>query len=674
MKFSFLIPSKDRLDLLKLAVASIREQPDLDYEIVIVDNCSRDDYTGYVRGLNDARVVFKRQASPVSVTQNWQDSLALATGEYVLMLGDDDALAPDFTREITKHLENGQPDVIYVAAYHYCYPNVIPGHEAGYLASVLNSEFLQPGGEPFFLDRGYAAELAISNLDFRHRFGLNAQHYVLKASFIAQFRAQGGLYQSPYPDTYSSVAIFLHAESILVIQKELVIIGISPKSFGAYYFSGRHDDGYVFLDNLGVTPEIRDSLQPVILPGDRNDTNWLIAAEAVRQAFPDRLGDRVNIERYRTLQMIAVLRTSGGSKTPSPIVEELRIRLSPSERMTFKALEAAVRSATASGAEARARLFTSMSEALEQYHPAKVSFVDIGPHATVADALVALRTPSRGGQPDDAVAEPTSAVPEQATVSQAVPNIEDLQTANTELRGILHRQQAVSRLAGAAGSRFEPPALSTEQQVLVDNFVRFVYSIPDKNYARTYFCSWMGYEMFKWPTDVWSYQEIVSSIRPDVIIETGTYRGGSALFLASLCDLLNHGEVVTVDVDTTYISSRPQHPRVTYLNGSSTSPEIVSEISRIVAGRSVVVILDSDHRRDHVLEEMRLYHKFVQPGSYLIVEDTLVNGHPAFPEFGPGPWEAIEEFMRENEEFVIDRSSEKVFLSQNPGGYLRRKD
>jgi cephalosporin hydroxylase len=88
---------------------------------------------------------------------------------------------------------------------------------------------------------------------------------------------------------------------------------------------------------------------------------------------------------------------------------------------------------------------------------------------------------------------------------------------------------------------------------------------------------------------------------------------------------------------------------------------------------TVVVILDSNHARAHVAEELRLYHGMVTPGSYLIVEDTNINGHPVLRDHGPGPMEAVEEFLSGRDDFFADTSREKFFLSFNPGGYLRRR-
>ncbi len=86
----------------------------------------------------------------------------------------------------------------------------------------------------------------------------------------------------------------------------------------------------------------------------------------------------------------------------------------------------------------------------------------------------------------------------------------------------------------------------------------------------------------------------------------------------------------------------------------------------------MMVVLDSDHSRDHVRAELEALAPLVTVGSYLVVEDTNINGHPVLPEFGPGPWEALQEFMEGNEEFEVDRGAEKFYVTMNPGGYLRR--
>ncbi len=205
---------------------------------------------------------------------------------------------------------------------------------------------------------------------------------------------------------------------------------------------------------------------------------------------------------------------------------------------------------------------------------------------------------------------------------------------------------------------------------IVDQFHRLYYDrqFTDQSWGNT---TWFGVHALKCPLDMWVYQEILFERRPDLIIECGTAAGGSALYLANLCDLLNRGRVVSIDIEANV--HRPLHPRITYLTGSSTSPDIVDKIAACARGLDhVMVILDSDHRRGHVLEELKLYNRFVTPGDYLIAEDTNINGHPAHADFGPGPMEAVRDFLKENVSFEIDRRREKFMLSFNPGGYLRR--
>jgi cephalosporin hydroxylase len=204
-------------------------------------------------------------------------------------------------------------------------------------------------------------------------------------------------------------------------------------------------------------------------------------------------------------------------------------------------------------------------------------------------------------------------------------------------------------------------------QATVDAFHRLYYAQLERTWTQTY---WMGTVVLKCPLDLWIYQEILHEVRPDLVVEAGTYKGGSALFLAGICDLVGHGEVVTIDVDS--LPDRPFHPRLHYLTGSSVAPEILREVADRARAKSVLVILDSDHSYAHVLEELRCYRQVVTPGSYLIVEDTCINGHPLLPDFGPGPMEAVAEFLREAPEYSVDTSREKLYLTFNPCGFLRR--
>ena len=138
---------------------------------------------------------------------------------------------------------------------------------------------------------------------------------------------------------------------------------------------------------------------------------------------------------------------------------------------------------------------------------------------------------------------------------------------------------------------------------------------------------WLGTPIYKCPMDLMAYQEIIYETKPDVILETGTMDGGSAHFLSSLCDIVNHGEVISIDIEQR--KGRPQHDRLSYFDGSSVSDEIVQKVHERIAGKKrVMAVLDSDHTMKHVLDELRVYAPLVTPGNYLIVEDSNMNGHP----------------------------------------------
>jgi cephalosporin hydroxylase len=206
----------------------------------------------------------------------------------------------------------------------------------------------------------------------------------------------------------------------------------------------------------------------------------------------------------------------------------------------------------------------------------------------------------------------------------------------------------------------------------IDSFHELYYGSMEQTWKDTH---WMGVRAAKCPMDMWVYQEILWQTRPDLIIECGTAWGGSALFYASMFDLLGTGgEIITIDIaGDDQVPDRPTHPRTTYLTGSSTDADIVARVrERAASADRVMVVLDSDHSYAHVAAEIAAYSSLVTPGCYLVVEDTNVNGNPILPDWGPGPMEAVDEFLDDTQSFVRDPAREKFMMTFSPGGYLRR--
>lgn len=178
----------------------------------------------------------------------------------------------------------------------------------------------------------------------------------------------------------------------------------------------------------------------------------------------------------------------------------------------------------------------------------------------------------------------------------------------------------------------------------------------------------MGVRIKKYPTDCWVYQEIIFETKPDVIIECGTKFGGSALFFASMFDLLGKGKVITIDVQKK--EGLPQHPRINYIQGSSVESLTLEKVkTQINQNDRIIVILDSDHSKDHVQKEMEIYGPLVTNGCYLIVEDTNTTVLRE-AKAGPGPDLAVKDFLKSHPEFVIDKKREKFLMTTDPDGYL----
>lgn len=189
--------------------------------------------------------------------------------------------------------------------------------------------------------------------------------------------------------------------------------------------------------------------------------------------------------------------------------------------------------------------------------------------------------------------------------------------------------------------------------------------------------TWLGVPTWQHPFDAWITQEIICETQPERIVETGTLAGGSATMWASLFDHLGiDGRVVTIDVhDFTQhkaVNVDVFRRRVDFIQGSSTDPAVVAQVRALVDRRRTMVILDSAHHMSHVRREIDCYADLVTVGCYLIVQDGHVNGHPCEPDHGPGPFEAINDFIANDDRFEVDRTRERMLFTFNPSGFLRR--
>lgn len=218
---------------------------------------------------------------------------------------------------------------------------------------------------------------------------------------------------------------------------------------------------------------------------------------------------------------------------------------------------------------------------------------------------------------------------------------------------------------------------------------RFLIASTTPKYSYNF--SWLGRPIIQYPQDIVAMQELIWSIQPDLIIETGIAHGGSLIFSASMLELIaacggpQDGEVLGVDIDIRAhnreaIEAHPLFRRITMIQGSSISHETIEQVRAMAVGKQrVLVCLDSNHTHDHVLAELEAYAPLTSLDSYCIVFDTIIEDMPAdmFPDrsWAPGnnPKTAVWEYLKAHPEFEIDKHIDhKLLISVAPDGYLKR--
>jgi glycosyltransferase involved in cell wall biosynthesis len=293
MRFSILLPTRNRLEYLRLAVESVLRQDFQDWQLVISDNCSEQDIEGYVSSLADTRIVYGRTERSVPVTENWNRALARSEGEYIVMLGDDDALLGGYLRRMDELIrEFEDPDVVYTKALLFTYPGVDPAHPDGFLMDHGCAEFFAGASRAFVLEHSRALEVVRAAMGFRLRFDFNAQFALISRRLIESLGAYGDFYQSDFPDYYSMNAAFLHARRIVVDPFPRVVIGVTPKSYGYFHVNSREDEGRAFL---GATTTEAPA-------GTNINIGWLSAATALERGPGAQFGLSVDHRRYRFVQ------------------------------------------------------------------------------------------------------------------------------------------------------------------------------------------------------------------------------------------------------------------------------------------------------------------------------------------------------------------------------------
>ena len=288
MKFSVLLPTRNGAKYLKICIQSILNQSYDDMELIVFDNANTDGSGLIIESFsNDDRMKHYKSQTVVSVTENWNNALNKSSGDYVLMIGDDDYLLPGFFEKMELIIErNNEPDGITFNGYSFVYPGVIKDSRTSFYSDPhfqyeehLDRERLLPS---YFLK-----SIVESMFSFRPRVPLNALPHLWSRKVIN--RLEGDLFRAPYPDHFALNALLLKAKSWVFSPEKLYIVGVTPKSYGTLVFDSQEQEKA--KNYLGIDDDFSGKL-----PGNPLINNMHVWLELLKENYPESL-EKINISR-----------------------------------------------------------------------------------------------------------------------------------------------------------------------------------------------------------------------------------------------------------------------------------------------------------------------------------------------------------------------------------------
>jgi glycosyltransferase involved in cell wall biosynthesis len=333
--FSVVIPTHNRLGLLKDAIETVLRQDYFDFELVIFDNASTEDIRGHLKNLDDRRIRYERSDEFLPVTASWNRAIDLARGDYVTFLGDDDGLTPGYFNKLSQIIDDFKsPEILYSALFQFMHPGVAPWDRGGYVADLKNAFFFMGRQVPFLLQKEDMSKAVRGSLGFHRNFTFNIQAFVFSQGFLDKLREDGAVFRSPFPDYYLANVALAKAESIVAIPIPMSVAGVSKASFGFTLFNNLEEKGADMLNtNLAQDPCYHE-VEKFLLPGPLYNTNYAVTMEnVVRYVRIPALG-KVDFQRYRRLQIFTLLAASKDGKWKHlPSGEQLWSRLSVVEKL-----------------------------------------------------------------------------------------------------------------------------------------------------------------------------------------------------------------------------------------------------------------------------------------------------------------------------------------------------
>lgn len=334
MQLSVIIPTHNRLHLLKDAVETVRRQGLPDWRIVLFDNASEDPIRSFVEELSDERIAYHRSDEFLPVTESWNRAIDLADGDYVVLLGDDDGLVPgaiDRLSDIASRFDN--PDVIYGNIFQFWHAGVAPWRRAPHVVDVRHGFFFVDHDEPFRLDDEQVLRAVKGSLDFKINFSFNSQAFFYSREFLKRLAIKGPIYRSPFPDYYIANVALVASRSTIIVPRPLAVAGVSKASYGFTMYNDEQEKGDRLLNIKYERDTIYPQIERILLPGPTYNTNYLIAMEHVSREIRGQVDYAVALRRYRALQIIAVARNISFGMSRSGLWTRMKTRLTARERV-----------------------------------------------------------------------------------------------------------------------------------------------------------------------------------------------------------------------------------------------------------------------------------------------------------------------------------------------------
>ena len=332
MRFSVVMPTHNRLHLLRDAIETVRRQDFADWELVVFDNASRDPIREHVQSLRDERIRYCRSDEFLPVSSSWNEAIERARGDYVILLGDDDGLTPRYFARVDAIIAKfGNPDVVYSNIYQFWHPGVAPWEPSGYLIDVRHGFFFKGRDQPFLLSEKEARLAARGSIRLKISFSFNSQAIMYRRAFLRTLSADGPVYRSPFPDYYIANVALARSKSTVVIPQPIAVAGVSRASFGYTMYNSKEKEGAALLNTKLETDPVYLSIERHLLPGPSYATNFVVAMEYVARALPE-LGEHVDYRKYRRVQICAVFRAILCGEGSQDLWRQVRRKLSPWER------------------------------------------------------------------------------------------------------------------------------------------------------------------------------------------------------------------------------------------------------------------------------------------------------------------------------------------------------